>query len=84
MPSEKNDDTETRGALVVQPRVPPRGSFSLLLPANIVWEERVEGWARSGQTVKEYAAKIGVNPHTLAGWRWKLRQRTAGAAPASR
>lgn len=48
-----------------------------------VWWERVEGWARSGMTCKEYAAKIGVNPHTLAGWRWKLRKQTA-ATPSSR
>ena len=41
------------------------------------WRERVEGWARSGLTCKEYAAKIGVNPHTLAGWRWKLRRQAA-------
>ncbi|WP_143141573.1 IS66 family insertion sequence element accessory protein TnpA [Nannocystis exedens] len=47
-----------------------------------VWRERVEAWTRSGLTCKEYATKIGVNPHTLAGWRWKLRRRTAAAAPA--
>lgn len=45
-----------------------------------VWRERVEGWARSGMTCKEYAAKIGVNPHTLAGWRCKLRRRTTTTA----
>lgn len=49
--------------------------------AGSAWRERVEGWARSGLTCKEYAAKIGVNPHMLAGWRWKLRRRTAAAVP---
>ncbi|PCC68181.1 hypothetical protein SAMN02745121_09065 [Nannocystis exedens] len=39
MTSKKNDDSDTRGAVVVQPRTPPRGSFSLLLPPNMVWEE---------------------------------------------
>lgn len=39
MTQKKNDDLDTRGAVVVQPRVPPRGSFSLLLPPNMVWEE---------------------------------------------
>ncbi|MCY1061743.1 hypothetical protein [Nannocystis sp. SCPEA4] len=48
------------------------------------WEERVEGWGRSGMTCKEYAAKIGVNPHTLAGWRWKLRKRTAATSSTAR
>ncbi len=51
------------------------------MTTDAVWRERVEGWGRSGMTCKEYAAKIGVNPHTLAGWRWKLRRQTAAAAP---
>lgn len=50
------------------------------IEASSVWRERVEEWARSGLTCKEYAAKIGVNPHTLAGWRWKLRRQTAATA----
>jgi hypothetical protein len=40
MTSKKNDDSDTRGAVVMQPRTPPRGSFSLLLPPNMVWEEQ--------------------------------------------
>ena len=40
MTSKRNDDTDTRGAVVMQPRTPPRGSFSLLLPSNMVWEEQ--------------------------------------------
>ena len=42
-----------------------------------LWRPRVEGLAASGKSCKEYAAEIGVNPHTLAGWRWKLRGSTA-------
>lgn len=42
-------------------------------PAS-TWKKRVERWAASGLNCKEYAARIGVNPNTLAGWRWKLRR----------
>ena len=45
--------------------------------AASVWRERVEGLAASGKGLKAYAAELGVNPHTLAGWRWKLRKRAA-------
>jgi transposase-like protein len=47
-----------------------------------IWEKRVEGLEASGRSCREYAKQIGVNPHTLAGWRWKLRQRArTGATP---
>jgi hypothetical protein len=36
------------------------------------WRKRVEGWIASGQTCKEYAARIRVNPHTLSWWKWRL------------
>jgi transposase-like protein len=49
--------------------------------AAAIWQGRVDGWARSGLSCKAYAAKIGVNPNTLAGWRHKLRRR--GAVPGS-
>jgi len=45
--------------------------------AAAVWRERVDGLAASGKGLKAYAAELGVNPHTLAGWRWKLRRRAA-------
>lgn len=45
--------------------------------AAAVWRERVDGLAASGKGLKAYAAELGVNPHTLAGWRWKLRKRAA-------
>jgi transposase-like protein len=48
-----------------------------------IWEKRVEDLEASGRSCREYAKQIGVNPHTLAGWRWKLRQRArSGATPA--
>ncbi|MFZ6186098.1 IS66 family insertion sequence element accessory protein TnpA [Nannocystis pusilla] len=36
------------------------------------WRKRVDGWIASGQTCKEYAARIRVNPHTLGWWKWRL------------
>jgi transposase-like protein len=42
--------------------------------------KRVERWRDSGLTLKEYAAEIGVNANTLAGWRWRLRSDEVPAA----
>ena len=41
------------------------------------WRERVAAWARSGLSCKQYAAKAGVHPGTLAGWKSKLASRKA-------
>src|SRR4051794_32377521 len=38
-----------------------------------VWLKRVERWRESGLSVKEFARELGINAHTLAGWRWRLR-----------
>src|SRR5512134_1141166 len=48
-----------------------------------VWAKRVERWRDSGLTLKEFAAEIGVNANTLAGWRWRLSSREAVATVAS-
>jgi transposase-like protein len=45
-----------------------------------IWKKRVERWVASGQSCKEYAAHIGVNPNTLAGWRWKLKRQAAASS----
>ncbi len=37
-----------------------------------MWVKRVERWRDSGLTLKEFAAEVGVNANTLAGWRWRL------------
>src|SRR5690349_21110962 len=50
--------------------------------AREVWAKRVERLADSGLTAKEYAAEIGVNANTLAGWRWRLRGGRDGDAAA--
>jgi hypothetical protein len=41
--------------------------------------QRVDGWIASGQTCKEYAARIRVNPHTLGRWKWRLHAARADA-----
>ena len=48
-----------------------------------IWKKRVEGWRASGESCKAYAARIGVNPNTLAGWRWKLKPRSPGTKAAN-
>ena len=52
-----------------------------------VWEKRIERWADSGLSAKEFAAEIGVNWNTLAGWKWRLsgaaKRATAVASAAS-
>ena len=48
-----------------------------------VWRQRVEAWKASGLTAKEYAAKAGVDPGTLAHWKWQFgTEARARAAPA--
>lgn len=47
-----------------------------------VWAKRVERWRDSGLTLKEFAAEIGVNANTLAGWRWRLGAE-GGPAPVA-
>lgn len=36
------------------------------------WMERVEKWAESGKTAKEFADEVGCNASTLMTMRWKL------------
>lgn len=36
------------------------------------WAKRVERWRQGGLTAEEYAGEIGVNPRTLAYWKWRL------------
>ncbi len=43
-----------------------------------VWVKRVARWRDSGLTLKEFAAEVGVNANTLAGWRWRLRAADGG------
>lgn len=36
------------------------------------WMERVEKWAESGKTAKEFAEEVGCNANSLVTMRWKL------------
>ena len=36
------------------------------------WAKRVERWGDSGLTAKEYAAELGISPHSLSWWKWRL------------
>jgi hypothetical protein len=36
------------------------------------WTKRVERWAESGLTAKEFAAEVGVNAPTLMQWKYRL------------
>lgn len=40
--------------------------------SRAVWAKRVERWQDSGLTSTEYAAEVGINPRTLAYWKWRL------------
>lgn len=36
------------------------------------WRRLVAGWRASGLSCRRYADQAGVNPATLAWWKWKL------------
>lgn len=36
------------------------------------WKKHVAAWSASGLTARLFAARIGVNPNTLAHWKWRL------------
>jgi len=46
-----------------------------------VWRKRVERWADSGLSAKEFAGEIGVNANTLAHWKWLLGQKPVATGP---
>ncbi|MCB9758379.1 MAG: hypothetical protein H6739_37135 [Alphaproteobacteria bacterium] len=43
------------------------------------WSVLIDAQEASGQSVREFAESRGLNPSTLAWWRWKL-ERTRGRA----
>ncbi len=45
------------------------------------WKKRVQQWQDSGLSVKEYAAKAGLNAHTLENWKYKLRRLARAPRP---
>lgn len=48
------------------------------------WETHVKALAASGMTVEAYAAKAGLHPGTLAGWRSKLKRPSSAKKAAQR
>jgi hypothetical protein len=42
------------------------------------WAKRVERWRDSGLTTAEFAAELGINPHSLTYWAWTLKRETDG------
>jgi hypothetical protein len=42
------------------------------------WTKRVERWRDSGLTCPEFAAELGVNPRTLAYWKWVFEREARG------
>lgn len=36
------------------------------------WREHIEQWTSSGLTAAQYSERAGVNPRTLAYWKWRL------------
>lgn len=47
-------------------------------PAAARWAHIVDRSHRSPLTLREFARREGVNPRTLAWWRWKLKGRPEG------
>jgi hypothetical protein len=47
------------------------------------WTKRVERWAESGLTAKEFAAEVGVNSATLMHWKYRLAAEARGASTLS-
>jgi len=46
------------------------------------WAQRIEEWAKSGLTRKQFAAQAGVSASTLGYWKWLLRaERKRSAIP---
>ena len=44
------------------------------------WAKRVERWADSGLTSKEFAAELGINPRSLVFWKWQLKRDGQGSS----
>jgi hypothetical protein len=44
------------------------------------WIKRIERWAESGLTAKEFAAEVGVNAATLMHWKYRLNAKARPGA----
>ena len=43
-----------------------------------IWARRVDEWTGSGLTARDFSNRAGVNPNTLAHWKWKLGSESTG------
>jgi transposase-like protein len=50
--------------------------------SRTIWAKRVERWAESGLSSKEFAAEIGVNARTLVYWKYRFGREAEGTWPA--
>lgn len=48
------------------------------------WRKRVARWRESGLTAQEFAAKTGLNRHTLRMWSSQLRRERRRSGPRAR
>lgn len=48
------------------------------MSAAAEWRARIDAWAASGKSCREFAAKAGLKPATLAWWKWRLGQEPKG------
>jgi hypothetical protein len=42
------------------------------------WSKRVERWKESGLSSKEFSSELGINPHSLSWWKWRLEAEARG------
>lgn len=42
------------------------------------WEERLDRWRKSGQSLDDFAVREGVKPVALKWWKWKLGGKQRG------
>lgn len=45
------------------------------------WVKRVERWAESGLTAREFASELGCNPKTLQYWKYRLGREVRQGSP---
>ena len=48
------------------------------------WSLRVVRWKDCGLTAKEFAAEVGIKPHSLSWWKWRLASRAESAPGTAR
>jgi hypothetical protein len=47
-------------------------AFNMKRESREVWTQRVSALEASGLPIEKFAADVGVSPHTLRGWKYRL------------